>query len=168
MENRYVFRAAVPEDVDKIMVIMEQAKALMLREGRRQWDDKYPNVEHIVDDVARGYGYVFADGDEIMVYGAVVYDGEPAYEGLDGEWLSVQPYVVVHRLAVSDAYKGHGLAAAFMSVVSEAASKRVRSFKVDTNFDNVYMLRVLDRLGFSYCGKIQYEGGERLAFEILL
>jgi len=36
---------------------------------------------------------------------------------------------------------------------------------VDTNFDNRYMLRMLERLRFAYCGKIVYGSGERLAFE---
>ena len=46
-----------------------------------------------------------------------------------------------------------------------ARERGVGSFRVDTNFDNRYMLRMLERLGFAYCGKIVYGSGERLAFE---
>ena len=44
----------------------------------------------------------------------------------------------------------------------------IRSFKVDTNYDNFYMQRVFSRLGFTYCGRIRYEAGERMAYEKLL
>ena len=47
-------------------------------------------------------------------------------------------------------------------------SRGIRSFKVDTNYDNFYMQRVFSRLGFTYCGRIRYEAGERMAYEKLL
>ena len=74
--------------------------------------------------------------------------------------------VVLHRLAVADGEKGRGVAAEFMRRTEALARERgVSSFRVDTNFDNRYMLRMLERLGFAYCGKIVYGSGERLAFE---
>jgi hypothetical protein len=30
------------------------------------------------------------------------------------------------------------------------------------------MLHLMEKLGFEYCGKIQYERGERMAFEKLI
>ena len=75
----------------------------------------------------------------VIAYGAVVFDGEPAYDAIEGAWLTDGEYVVLHRMA--------------------------GSMRVDTNFDNRYMLRMLGRLGFVYCGKVRYRSGERLAFE---
>jgi RimJ/RimL family protein N-acetyltransferase len=49
-----------------------------------------------------------------------------------------------------------------------AAEKGVGSFKVDTNFDNSVMLHLMEKLGFAYCGRIQYDRGERLAYEKLI
>ena len=40
----------------------------------------------------------------VIAYAAVVYDGEPAYDAIEGRWLTAGPYVVVHRLAVADRY----------------------------------------------------------------
>ena len=71
-----------------------------------------------------------------------------------------------NRRAVADGEKGRGVAAEFMRRTEALARERgVGSFRVDTNFDNRYMLRMLERLGFAYCGKIVYGSGERLAFE---
>lgn len=112
------------------------------------------------------------DGTEtgtVIAYGAVVFDGERAYGAIEGAWLTGGEYVVLHRLAVADGEKGCGVAAEFMRRTETLARQRgVGGFRVDTNFDNRYMLRLLERLGFVYCGKIVYQSGERLAFEKLL
>lgn len=143
-----------------------QAKEQMRLAGKRQWQDGYPAVENIVHDVASGYGYVLCREGKAVAYGAVIFDGEPAYEAIRGKWETERPYVVVHRLAVADEAKQQGIATLFMREVEDLCRRRgVRSFRVDTNFDNAYMLRMLEKLGFGYCGKILYEGDERLAFE---
>lgn len=102
----------------------------------------------------------------VVAYGAVVFDGEPAYEAIEGAWLTDGDYVVLHRMAVADGEKGRGVATEFMRCVEAMACGRgTGSMRVDTNFDNRYMLRMLGRLGFVYCGKVRYRSGERLAFE---
>ena len=102
----------------------------------------------------------------VVAVGAVVFDGEPAYDAIEGAWLTDGDYVVLHRMAVTDGEKGRGVATEFMRRVEAMACGRgTGSMRVDTNFDNRYMLRMLGRLGFVYCGKVRYRSGERLAFE---
>ena len=97
----YRLRPATMEEIPVIWEIILQAKAQMYREGKHQWDENYPTVPILENDVRRGWGYVLVPSDDdsdIIAYGAVVFDGEPAYKGLwDGQWLSEQPYVVLHR-----------------------------------------------------------------------
>ena len=105
----YILRPATMEEVPAIWEIILQAKAQMYREGKH-------------NDVRRGWGYVLVPSDDdsdIIAYGAVVFDGEPAYNGLwDGQWLSEQPYVVLHRLAVADRWKRQGMACSASSPAS--------------------------------------------------
>ena len=172
--GQYRLRKAAAEEIPAIWEIILQAKAQMYREGKHQWDENYPTVPILENDVQRGWGYVLVPGNcstqpkpDIIAYGAVVFDGEPAYDGLrDGKWLSGQPYVALHRLAVTDSWKRQGMAVRYMQAVCDLAiSRGIRSFKVDTNYDNFYMQRVFSRLGFTYCGRIRYEAGERMAYE---
>ena len=171
MDNELIFRQAQSCETDRIMQIIRQAQARMHAAGSRQWQDGYPAPGHISADIGRNRGYVLCKpGVEgplsVIAYGAVVFDGEPAYGAIDGAWLTGGDYVVLHRLAVADGEKGRGVAAEFMRRTEALARERgVGSFRVDTNFDNRYMLRMLERLGFAYCGKIVYGSGERLAFE---
>lgn len=171
METRKcLLRKAEERDRERIWEILLQAKAQMRREGRRQWDEAYPSMEHVSADLARGWGHVLCDErGGVAACGAVVYDGEPAYERLDGRWLSEAPYVVVHRLAVAEEARHRGMALRFMQEVERMSRERgVESFKVDTNFDNLRMLHLLEKLGFVYCGEISYQQGQRKAFEKLL
>ena len=103
-----LFRPALPDDLERICTIIRQAQAQMRLRGSRQWQNGYPAAAHITDDIDRGYGHVLCTHTGLVVaYGAVVFDGEPAYAEIDGTWLDQAPYVVLHRLAVAQEVTGH-------------------------------------------------------------
>lgn len=170
MAGNIVFRLAASDDIDKIWDIILQAKAQMKRLGSVQWDESYPSYDTISNDIENSCGYVIAEGNNIVAYGVVGYNSEPVYCSIEGKWITdTDNYVVLHRLAVSDTYKRQGYARMFLRFVEQlAAGRRYTSFRVDTNYDNTYMLSVLRYSGFSYCGRVRYARGERLAFEKVL
>jgi len=47
-------------------------------------------------------------------------------------------------------------------------SQNVLSIKVDTNYDNLAMLKILESKGYSYCGEVVLAGGVRKAYEKVL
>lgn len=174
MNKTVNFRRAIAGEIPRILEIIAHAKAQMKARGSAQWQDGYPAEADIASDIEHGNGWVLdqsMDGcstDDLppIAYGAVVFDGEPAYMQIEGQWLTEMPYVVVHRLAVADKEQGQGIAAEFMLRVGALACERgIGSFRVDTNFDNAPMLHLLEKQGFVYCGRIHYQSGERLAFE---
>lgn len=164
--DTWLFRPARTTDLADICTIIRQAQEQMRRRGSLQWQNGYPAAEHILRDIDLGYGYVLEEGSEIRAYGAIVFDGEPAYREIQGQWPDECPYVVLHRLAVADAVKRRGVAGEFMQRVIDLARERaITSFRVDTNYDNEYMLRLLRKLEFTRCGVIRYDSGERIAFQ---
>ena len=164
-----IFRLANLGDIPQIMPMFEDAVAHMLREGKQQWDNTYPSFSHILEDVNSGNGYVMTEGDTVVAYGAVVFTGEPAYEGLKGEWLTDGPYVVIHRIVVAQKSQGRGIATTFFKMVEKLASEKgIVGFRIDTNFDNYQMLHLMEKCDFEYCGEVSYERGERKAFEKLI
>ena len=93
MDNELIFRQAQSCETDRIMQIIRQAQARMHAAGSRQWQDGYPAPGHISADIGRSRGYVLCKpGVEgplaVIAYGAVVFDGEPAYAGIEGRWLT--------------------------------------------------------------------------------
>lgn len=161
-----VFRKADEKDIPAITAILKSAVERMLAEGKQQWNHNYPNETHVREDVARGVGYVMQCNGVVVAYAAVVFDGEPAYADIRGKWLADEPYVVVHRMAVLPSSQRRGWGLSFLnSVEALALSKGIRSFRVDTNHDNIRMLSLLKKAGFALCGEISYQSGSRMAFE---
>jgi GNAT superfamily N-acetyltransferase len=162
----YTFRKAKQTDSERIWQIIIQAKEQMRKLNSRQWQDGYPAIENITGDIENGYGYVLCRKSGVIAYAAVVFDGESAYTDIQGKWLTDLPYVVVHRLAVADEMKHQGIATMFMQKVEELSrQKGIQSFRVDTNFDNHYMQKILYSLNFTYCGEIFYDQNQRRAYE---
>lgn len=161
-------RQATIDEVPKIWEILQQAIERRRLDGSQQWQNGYPNVQSIHQDLDLGHAYVLTESDEILAYAAIIFDKEPAYEVLD-TWLTKGDYVVIHRVATSDRAKGKGLATRLFELIENLAiSEGVFSIKVDTNFDNAPMLRIMDKLGYTYCGEVYFHGSARKAFEKVL
>ncbi|MDR2626513.1 MAG: GNAT family N-acetyltransferase [Dysgonamonadaceae bacterium] len=166
MYRKIIFRKAESADAERIWEIILQAKEQMRRMNSRQWQDGYPSMENITGDIENGYGYVLCNGSGVVAYAAVIFDGEPAYNTINGKWMTDAGYVVVHRLAVADEVKNKGIATLFMQKVEELSrQKGIQSFRVDTNFDNLYMHKILYALDFTCCGEIMYDKNRRQAYE---
>lgn len=164
-----ILRKAERTELPTIWTIVQFAIEQRRLDGSRQWQDGYPNPATLEDDLKKGYAYVIEESGEILLYAAIIFDPEPAYEAIEGRWLTDGPYLVMHRIAVSSQAKGKGIATAFFHLAEDLCrSKGVPSIKVDTNFDNAPMLRIMDKLGYTYCGEVYFRGSARKAFEKVL
>ncbi len=165
----YSFRKASVHDIPQIWTIIQQAIVRRKNDGSQQWQDGYPNEDLIRKDIVDGIGYVLTDDDKIVGYAAILFNDEPAYEKLKGTWLTNEYFAVVHRVAISDYYLGKGLAQKiFLFTEDLALDNNIFSIKVDTNFDNIPMLKILEKLGYTYCGEVFFRGDARKAFEKIL
>ena len=165
----FKLRPANINDLETIWKIIQHAILRRKEEGSTQWQDGYPNPETILNDINSRNGYVLVLDTEIVAYAAIIFDPEPAYHDIIGTWLCDQNYAVVHRVAVHEDWLGKGLATKIFELTEEVARKNeVYSIRVDTNFDNAPMLKILDKIGYSYCGEVFFRGSARKAFEKLL
>ena len=164
-----ILKTASLADIPVIWDILQAAIAQRKEDGSTQWQDGYPNLETVTDDFVKGYAHVLVENEVVVAYAAIIFGEEPTYNDLQGEWLSHSDYVVVHRVATAPEYKGKGIATLlFEKIEALSVSKNVFSIKVDTNFDNFPMLKILEKLGYTYCGEIVVRGTPRKAFEKLL
>lgn len=165
----FIFRKATLLDVDRIWEILQQAIQKRKNEGSSQWQDGYPNPTVVAEDIDNGYGYVLANNNDIAGYCAVVINDEPAYEAIEGKWLTNGDFVLYHRVAIAENYLGKGLARQMLRHIEEfALANNIYSIKVDTNFDNNSMLALLEKTGYVYCGEVYFRGAPRKAFEKIL
>ena len=165
------FRKATMADANGILKIIRQAQAYLKSQEIDQWQNNYPNLEAVQKDIQEQIGYVLVKDGFLLGTVAVSFDGERTYDRIyEGEWKSIQPYVVIHRIAVHEEYKGQGLSAVMLERIEEICLKRgVHSIKVDTHEENLSMQKFLEKNGFVYCGVIYLaDHSKRIAFEKIL
>lgn len=164
-----LFRAATTADIPTIWKILQQAIEQRRQDGSEQWQHGYPNEQTVRDDVDAGYAYVLIDEQVIIAYAALIVGIEPAYDVIEGRWLTDGPYAAVHRVARSTEVQTKGIATEVLACIERICrEKGVPSIRLDTNYDNRPMLRLLEKLRYTYCGEIQFQGASRMAYEKVL
>jgi len=169
MNSEIKLRKAESQDRDLIWEIIQQAIERRRQDGSTQWQQGYPNLGTVETDIEKGFGYVMTVDGEIAVYTALILNDEPAYSTIEGAWLSNGEFVVVHRVAVDEKFAGRGMVKKLFDHIEDFTKEQgIQSIKVDTNFDNLAMLRILESKGYSYCGEVFLAGGMRKAFEKII
>lgn len=168
-QENFILRRAHLSECGIIWLILQNAIARRKSDGSDQWQNGYPNMETIITDIQDNVAFVLEVNNEIIAYAAVIFDREPAYEEIDGKWLSRGDYAVIHRVAVSEKFAGKGIGTIlFIKIEKFVQENALFSIKVDTNFDNLQMLKILDKLEYTYCGEVYFRGSARKAFEKIL
>lgn len=165
----YHFRKAEIVEMNEIWTILQQAILRRKKDGSNQWQDGYPNLEVVKNDIQNNYGYVLTEEKTIIGYCAIVINDEPEYLNIEGNWLTNADFVVVHRIAISENYIGKGLSKTIIEFIEDLARKiNIHSIKVDTNHDNIAMMKIFDKCGFTFCGIVHFRGSPRRAYEKVL
>lgn len=164
-------RRPTPSEASIIWKILQSAIDQRREEGSDQWQYGYPNRNTVKDDIEKKQALVLESEGKIIAYAAVILgkNPEPAYEDIAGEWITNDKYAVVHRLATAEEMKRKGIGTKMLELIADwVVEKGYNSIKLDTNYDNQAMLRLLKRLDYTYCGEIWLEDGQRRAFEKVL
>ncbi|MGL4990638.1 MAG: GNAT family N-acetyltransferase [Sarcina sp.] len=166
-----MFRKANINDVDDIMQIIDDAKISLKNMNIDQWQNGYPDCITIKEDILKSISYVFCDSsDKKNAIASVSFDGESTYDNIyNGQWLSTEKFLVIHRFATKNDVKRNGIASTMMNYIKELAQlNNVKSIKIDTHKNNIPMRKFLEKNDFKYCGIILLnDGNERAAYEFL-
>jgi GNAT superfamily N-acetyltransferase len=169
IKSDYHFRIAESTDSNQIWDLLKMAILRRKKDGSNQWQDGYPNMYVVEDDIRKKYGYVLAFKNEIVGYCAILINDEPEYLNIEGKWLTNNDFIVFHRLAISEKFLNIGLAKKMVSYIEQfAISKNIYSVKADTNYDNTPMLKLFNTLDYSLCGTVYIRKSPRKAFEKIL
>jgi RimJ/RimL family protein N-acetyltransferase len=165
----YQFRQANYSEASQIWQILKDAIKRRKEDGSNQWQDGYPNMEVVKSDIEKKIGFVFTQNDTIIGYSAVIINDEPDYINIEGKWLSDQDFIVYHRVAISEEFLAKGMAKKMMKLIEQyALSKNIYSIKADTNHDNIPMMKIFKKLGYSFCGIVYIRQSPRRAYEKVL
>ncbi len=70
------FRKSIKSDIDSIMNIIKQAQEYLKNQGLDQWQNNYPNIDTINQDIDNVNSYVLVDNGKILGTVVVIFDGE--------------------------------------------------------------------------------------------
>ncbi len=163
--RRIEIRQARPGDAADIKAVLDQARQAQRDNGFVQWADGYPSIDIVNADIRSGLAFRLCAGGRTAGY-AVLVVGDDGYSDVEASFGIAGSFAVVHRLAIADGFRGHGLAAEFMLLLeAEAASMGIAAMRVDTGEANTCMLRLMHRLGYIPRGLVAFRWGPRMAFE---
>ena len=139
---------ATSEDTDRIIEIIEEARSFQLSYGNKQWAGGYPSRTLIEEDIKEGIGYKILVDDEIAGYMAIV-SHDDSYARIEGRWITAGPYIAIHRLALSDSWRGKGLFSSIIEEVVEIGKENgAVSLRIDTDKSNPIMKHLLQAMSF--------------------
>lgn len=165
-----IYRLARKEDIDDIMLIIEDGRAFLSTQHSGQWQDGYPRREDMINDIGNQNLYVVLsrENKDVIVGVAAFTYHEKDYDHLyEGKWLTDNPYMVMHRIAVKKEYYHQGYGKDLFRIFIEVGkNKGYHSLRIDTHENNKQMRGLMNVFGFIYCGKaILKPDKDRMVFE---
>lgn len=166
-------RKAAKNDLNQIMPIIDEAKKFLKEDGNPQWQSGYPNVDAISTDIEQDAAWVLIVDQKVAGYTAVTSGPDPNYHQIDGRWNNdLDPYVAIHRVAISNEYRGMHLASYLLSsLISLHYAEGVRNYRVDTFRRNEIVQHLVKDAGFIERGTIKNDDPidpYRVAYELNL
>ncbi|MDF7683595.1 GNAT family N-acetyltransferase [Lactobacillus sp. ESL0679] len=166
-------RLAQNADMPAIMMIINQAKELLKRDGSPQWQDGHPNRQMFQDDIIKKRAYVLIVDQEVAGVAVLQTTPDHNYDEITGAWQNTTTeYATIHRIAISDQYRGQHLGMIFISnLLSRGVFLGFHNFRIDTHALNKRMQGLIKKSGYQYRGVIQVDptpDGARYAYELNL
>jgi GNAT superfamily N-acetyltransferase len=165
-----IWRLATPADLEAILEIIAEARAFLAAQNSGQWQDGHPRPEAIAQDI-ENHRYYVIEANGIIIGGLALLDHEPDYEDLlEGHWLQSGSYLVIHRMATRNDYRGQGYGRfALENVETLGRLRQVASIRVDTHEKNRPMIALLEKTGYQRIGVVLLTNFKRrVAFEKIL
>ncbi len=168
-------KKATKADLNRIMEIVDQARAYFKANNIPQWQGDYPSRINFESDIEGDRLYVAEN--EGKVLGVYCFDlrGDENYNEIyEGSFRLDEKYGAIHRVAVSSDAKGQGIGGCMVAHASALTREAgLRYLRGDTHRKNLSMQKMLTKNGFTKCGIIFLDGkrddeNERFAFDMIL
>ena len=158
-----IIRKATEQDLTRVREIYGIARNFMRDNGNlTQWGkgDEPENLTE--DDIRQGNLYALTDnaGEIHAVFVFMIGEDSTYLKIEQGNWISAEPYGVVHRVASDGSV--HGV----LGRIMDYCKGQMPHLRIDTHEDNKVMQHVIEKCGFVRCGIIYVSDGTlRIAYE---
>ena len=160
-----MIRKGKKEDIVSIMNIIKAATLDMESKHIHQWDDIYPDVITIDDDIDKGNLSVYEDNGFIYALIVLNEDQSEEYKKLNWKYTSGKQ-LVIHRLCVDPRAQSHGIARILLQYTDDfAIQNKYHSIRLDAFPSNKRALKLYEKNGYEKVGNVKFRKGEFYCYE---
>ncbi|MFV8225402.1 GNAT family N-acetyltransferase, partial [Christiangramia aquimixticola] len=143
-------------DLPEIKSLTEACAAAMIKNNIFQWNEHYPSLEKLSEDVEKQELFKLSEGTEIRGIIVITPVKDEEYEPID--WISKsENNIYIHRLATHPEYWGHGYAQKLMSFAEDfARQNKYESVRLDTFSQNPRNQKFYEKRGYKRLGNIYF------------
>ena len=161
----FTLTKAMPGDEALCMEIIADGRQFQQEQVFVQWTEAYPILPDIAEDIETQRAWLLREGDTVLGYLCLDFDGEPAYDAITGgSWLCDEPYAVLRRLALNA--RGRGLTRVLFDLAAERSREQgITYLRLNIGLQNSRMQHILEKVGFEKRGIIIFQGSGKFAYE---
>jgi len=158
-------RKANEGDLPEVFRIFQDAIRHMRSCGIEQWDEVYPDLERLREDISEGFLYVLEENGRIAAAFVLTPENDEAYG--PGRWrYPAETCGVLHRLCVDPAFQGRGIGAqAVLAAERILTQMGGLSMRLDAFSQNPAALSLYEKLGYARVGEVHFRKGLFYLFE---
>ncbi len=143
------------DEINRVCEILSGVISHMKSIGFTQWDDSYPTREILKRDIE--YSCLFGAYSDGKLIGFSALNQHQSEEYEDIIWEYGEPCLVVHRLQIDPAYRGHGIAYDIMLFAERLAKEQgYKAIRLDTRCDNTPAIKLYEKLGYQKRGHVHF------------
>jgi len=151
-----MIRKAQINELKEIKLLTEACAQVMIRKGIFQWNEHYPSVDKLREDILKEELYLLEENDTIL--GIIVITEVMDEEYIPIQWLSnTSNNIYIHRLATHPDFWGKGYAQKLMDFAENFARKfHFESVRLDTFSKNKRNQKFYEVRGYKKLGNIYF------------
>ncbi len=153
-------RSAKESDVKAVLDIFKRAAEKMTEQGIDQWDELYPNISDVTNDISECCMFVGEHNGQIMSVYTLNRKWDEEYE--NGLWkYPKDSCAVIHRLCVDPRFQHSGIGRLTMQHIEKTAIyEGIKSLRLDVYSKNPFAIRLYQNLNYSIVGFAEFRKGK--------
>lgn len=153
------YSKATKTQTDKVFSVYSAAVNHMKQQGIHQWDEIYPDLSVITEDIAKYQMHIGMIDEKIAVCFVLSEECDEEYKNGKWQWPESK-FCVIHRLCVNPDFQNQGIATKTLEYIEKLCkSQGYDSIRLDCFTENPYSRKLYDKSGYSVVGYADWRKG---------
>lgn len=153
------YSKATKEQTKEVFSVFSAAINHMEQQGIHQWDEIYPDLPTITEDITKNQMYIGKIDEKIAVCFVLSEEYDEEYKNGKWQWPDSK-FCVIHRLCVNPRFQNQGFATKTMEYIEKVCKEAgYDSIRLDCFTQNPYSRKLYEKAGYSVVGYADWRKG---------